>query len=61
MEFQPHLFMPGQTIVAVIKLFNGMVSDPETLSTLIDQFNQRNNFRVPKVGLTFEIPVMTLS
>lgn len=53
-----HLFMPNQTIMAVIRMHNNMISDEATLTTLIDKFNELNDNKVPRVGASFKVPVV---
>lgn len=53
-----HCFGINQTIRAVIKMYNDVAIDEQTLTQLCDLFNTRNNGRVPRVGEVFEIPVI---
>ena len=54
----PHMFMPGETIEAVIKKVNMHSVDPNELKVLMIQFNLINGDTVPKVGSSAKIPVL---
>lgn len=50
--------MPQQTIKAIIKLNNHMITDDSVLNMLLVQFDELNGQIVPRVGRTYKIPVM---
>ena len=54
----PHMFMPGETIEAVIKKVNMHSVDPNELRALMSEFNRINGSQVPKVGMSAKIPVL---
>ena len=54
--FEPFLFMPGMTINAVIRSKNAYVTG-EKLDELVKLFNEANDFKIPRVGQNFKIPV----
>lgn len=53
-----HLFMPNQTIMAVIRMYNNMINDEAVLNTLAERFNELNDNKVPRVGTSFKVPVV---
>lgn len=55
-RYEPFLFMPGMTIHAVIRLKNNYVSG-DKLKELMDLFNEKNNFQVPRAGQSLLIPI----
>lgn len=55
----PHMFMPGETIEAIIKKVNMHSVDPNELRVLMQAYNQINGTKVPKVGQAVKIPVLT--
>ena len=57
-NYTQHMFMTGQTIHAVLKKYNNMVADDDTLSALVDEFNKINNNAVPRIGSVLQIPVL---
>ena len=54
----PHMFMPGETIEAIIKKVNLHSVDPNELKELMTEFNRINGGHVPKVGMSAKIPVL---
>jgi hypothetical protein len=55
---KPHLFMPGQTVGAVIKLINLHDVSKEEMQRLIEQFKEINGTRNFKAGERVMIPVL---
>lgn len=55
---KPHLFMPGHTVIAIIKKFNGYALAQEELDLLINQFIELNSDKVIKVGESALIPIL---
>ena len=53
-----HLFMPGQTISAVIKQVNRYDVTPDEQRKLLIAFKELNTDAVPKVGERGMIPVL---
>ena len=53
-----HMFMPGETIEAIIKKVNMHSVDPNELRALMEEFNRLNNGIIPKVGTAVKIPVL---
>lgn len=50
--------MPGHTISGIIKQYNNMISDRDTIDMLIEEFNEVNGAKVPRVGQSFQIPIL---
>ena len=57
-KVKPHLFMPGQTVVAAIKLMNLHDVSKDELATLLNQFKQINGDKNFKAGERAMIPVL---
>ena len=55
----PHLFMPGDTIQAVIKKVNQHDVTPQELADLVKTYGMINGTEVPKAGTSVMIPVLT--
>ena len=53
-----HLFMPGQTISAVIKQVTRFDVTPDEQRKLLEAFKELNTDTVPKVGESGMIPVL---
>ena len=58
MESKDHLFMPGHTINAAIRKYNGYDLAPDELKLLQEQFNVLNENQVPRPGMKFKIPLL---
>lgn len=58
MKTVSHLFMPGDTILAVLKKHNGYTQDLERLEFLTKIFHDINGYEVFHPGMRVEIPVM---
>ena len=58
MKTVPHVFLPTQTINAVIKLKNRHDVTATELTELMAVFNAVNGEKVPRVGQRFEIPIL---
>ncbi len=54
----PHLFMPGDTIQAVIKKLNRHDVLPEELKDLVVTYGMINGNEVPKAGTSVMIPIL---
>lgn len=52
-----HMFMPGHTIKAVIKQYNGLDISEYDYKILITEFNKVNQNNVPRPGEKFKIPI----
>jgi hypothetical protein len=50
--------MPQQTITAAIKYHNSVVIDAATMAMLLDEFNKANEYKVPRAGQSFQIPIL---
>lgn len=55
--YEPFNFMPGHTIEAIIRLKNSYVKG-EKLKYLVEKFNEKNGSIVPKIGHSYQIPVL---
>jgi len=55
----PHMFMPGETIEAILKKVNMHSVDPNELRELMAAYNRINGTKVPKVGQAVKIPILT--
>lgn len=55
----PHIFMPGDTIQAVIKKINLFDVDPQELKDLVQTYGMINGNEVPKAGTSVMIPVLS--
>lgn len=53
-----HLFMPGHTITAAIKLYNGYNLTLNQMTDLMFAFNELNGGKLPKPGNNFKIPLL---
>ncbi len=58
MNHTPHLFMPQETIHAIIKKYNTVQLTKEQLSKMMDWFNEENGNTVPRVGQRYQIPII---
>ena len=54
----PHMFMPGQTVVAAIKLANRHDVTPDEVQLLITQFKEINGEINPKPGMRLLLPIL---
>ena len=54
-----HMFMPGETIEAIIKKVNMHSVDPNELRALMEEYNRLNNGEIPRVGKSVKIPVLS--
>ena len=54
----PHMFMPGQTVQAIIKKMNMHDVTPEELKELVATFTMINGDEVPKAGTSVMIPIL---
>lgn len=59
-DLPTHLFMPGQTINAALKRFNGHNLTAEELAWLQAEFNRVNNYPLVKPGMRLVIPLLVL-
>lgn len=57
-KFIHHIFVPHQTITAVIKYYNHYVDDHATVELLLNMFNEANNNEIPRPGVPFKIPTI---
>lgn len=57
-EFKPCLLMPGHTLEGIIKRENRHDMDKETVKILVGYYNEKNNFKIPRVGESVLIPVI---
>ena len=56
-KFKHHVFMPGETIQAVIRKYNGQVLTPAQLTQLTRDYNRLNGTNVPRAGEARKIPL----
>lgn len=53
-----HLFGMGQTVEAAIRYHHKNITIPRSdMEELIKEFNRLNDYKVPKLGQQFKIPV----
>lgn len=57
MRYVLHCFLPGQTIDAIIRLKGRHNLTPQELVPLRLAFNELNESRLPRPGMTFKIPL----
>lgn len=57
MKTVQHMFMPQETIIGAIKHYNNYQVSKEDVETLMHEFNNLNNARIPKPGEVFLIPL----
>jgi len=57
MDHAPHLFMPGQTIDAVIKLKAARPITRPELEQLRARFNELNGSVLPRPGMVLKVPL----
>jgi len=57
MTYVSHLFMPQETIHAIIKKYNTTELSRSQLTEMMDWFNNENGLSVPRVGQRYKIPV----
>lgn len=53
-----HKFHPSHTIVAAVRLYNGLTITQEQVSLLLAQFNTLNPNLIPRIGAVAKIPLM---
>jgi len=53
-----HMFMPQETVKAVIRKYNNYVSDPVVVEELSKQFYELNGNQVFKPGTRVKIPLL---
>lgn len=58
MKTESHMFMPGDTIVAVIKKYNCYTSDEQMLNLLHSHFIDMNGDGVFRPGMRVDVPVL---
>lgn len=58
MNYKEFMFTTGMTIQGAIRLFNSQTLDKEVLLALVEEFNKLNNNAVPKLGISYKIPVL---
>lgn len=57
MKFITHLVLPGQTLYAVVKLYNGHDISAQDLHELMLKYNELNGEEVPRAGQIVMIPL----
>lgn len=60
MDTVSHLFMPGHTIYAAIKLHNGHDISQAQLDLLMQEFNRVNDYPIVRPGMRLVIPLLIL-
>lgn len=55
----PHLFMPGDTVQAIIKKLNRHDVTPQEMKDLVATYGMINGTEVPKAGTSVMIPILT--
>ena len=58
LTYEPFNFMPGHTIEAIIRLKNSYIRG-EKLKYLVEKFNEKNGLIVPRIGESYQIPVLS--
>lgn len=56
---KPHLFMPGETVVAAIKKYNLHDVTRDEQKLLLKQFKEINTDTVPRAGTRAMIPILS--
>lgn len=56
-KFTYHMFMPQETVKAIVRKYNNQESDPSTINTLMDRFYEMNGRQVFKPGMKVKIPL----
>jgi hypothetical protein len=57
-KFKRHLYMPGQTVTAAIKLANRHDVTKEEMPGLLLQYKEANGAENPKPGMSVVIPIL---
>jgi len=53
-----HQFHPSHTVVAAVRLYNGLTITQEQVSLLLAQFNTLNPSIIPRIGSVAKIPLL---
>jgi hypothetical protein len=53
-----HTYKPGETINAVIKIYNGVDIQKDDLEIIKKSYNEINHNEIPQPGTVHEIPIM---
>lgn len=57
-NYKNHIFMPNETVVAVLRKYNKYTSDSIILENLMKQFHELNGISVYKPGSKVKIPIL---
>jgi hypothetical protein len=57
-RFKHHVFMPGETVQAVLRRYNGQVLTPAQLTELGREYNRLNGTNVPRAGDQRKVPLL---